>query len=224
MNGAAPTTTYTPTPPVIGTMNGSPANSQSTSTPAKSEPVPQATPDFIAQLTNSGTAKRIIPVMSEEAISTSARKIMEHEQAKQAPTSAIPGSQQQQATTQEHRDFPFDESELNFYWQEFAALLPQEYRSSAMRMQNMRVKLIDKLTFEVVLDNEYVVKEFMPLKPQIEAHLRKQLRNRQVKMTIRISAATDKKVPIGKVERFQAMAQKNDNLLLLKEEFGLELW
>lgn len=189
----------------------------------ETEPKPQHTPDFIANLTKSGTGGRVIPLVSPEAVSTSARKIREYEQAKQNPQGAIAGGVQQQPAAQE-KDFPFDESELNFYWQEFAALLPQTYKSSAMRMQNMRVKLLDKTTFEVVLDNEYVVKEFMPLKPEIEAHLRKQLRNRQVQMTIRISAATEKKIPIGKVERFQAMAKKNDALLTLKEEFGLELW
>jgi DNA polymerase-3 subunit gamma/tau len=43
-------------------------------------------------------------------------------------------------------------------------------------------------------------------------------------MTMRVSEPTEKKIPLGKVERFQAMAKKNEALFLLKEEFGLELW
>lgn len=190
---------------------------------AKEEPK-HHTPDFIATLTNSGTTGRVIPTVTQEAMSRSARKIIEHEQARRNPQGASNGlSQQQQAPVQE-RDFPFDESELNFYWQEYAALLPQEFTAMAMRMQNMRVKLTDKVTFEVVLDNEYVVKEFMPLRPNIIAHLRKQLRNRQVNMTVRVREATEKKMPIGKVERFQTMVQKNEALQELKDAFGLELW
>jgi len=221
--GGTPTAApYIPQPPVMGATNGSPAQKKETATPTESkEPKPQLPPDFIAALTLTGTSQRVIPTVTQEAISTSAWKLKEQEQA-QLNKAASPGGQQQSAA--QEKDFPFDESELNFYWQEFAALLPQNYRSTAMRMQNMRIKLLDKVTFEVVLDNEYVVKEFTPFKPDIEAHLRKQLRNRQVRMTMRVSESTDKKVPIGKVERFQAMAKKNDALMELKDAFGLELW
>lgn len=181
-----------------------------------------APPDFIAQLTNPSAGERGIPVVSPEAVSTSARKLMEQEQARQNPAPAAPETPQQQQT--EVQDSPFDESKLNFCWQEFAALLPQDNKSTAMRMQNIRVKLLDDVTFEVLLDNEYVVKEFMSLQPNIESHLRKQLNNRQIKMTLRVSAPTEKKRPVGKVEQFQAMAKKNEVLLQLREEFGLELW
>ena len=205
------------------TTNGAPASDQATATPAKEEPA-RHLPDFIATLTNAGTSTRVIPVVTQEAISTSPTKIIAHEQARLNPGGASNGMPQQQQAPVQERDFPFDESELNFYWQEYAALLPQEHTAMAMRMQNMRVKLTDKVTFEVVFDNDYVVKEFMPLRSSIIAHLRKQLRNRQVNFTVRVSEATEKKMPIGKVERFQAMAQKNEALLELKEAFGLELW
>lgn len=205
---------------------------QSQAAPVASQPATQpaaqpaaqtnAAPDFIAALSNSGRTGRIIPVVSEENITTSARKLKEIEEAKQRQGSSSPASQQQAAT--QERDFPFDESELNFYWQEFAALLPIGNKSTAMRMQNMRIKLLDHTSFEVVLENEYVLKEFTLLKPDIESHLRKQLRNKQVQMHMRVSEATEKKAVLGKVERFQAMAKKNENLLLLKDEFGLELW
>jgi DNA polymerase-3 subunit gamma/tau len=175
--------------------------------PVVSQPTAPATvagpPDFIAKLANPNTGERVIPVIPH-------------------PAPAVPETPQQQAEAQE-RDAPFDESELNFYWREFAALLPQDNKSTAIRMQNMRVKLLDDATFEVLLDNEYVVKEFMPLQSNIESHLRKQLRNRQVKMILRVNESTEQKVPVGRVGRFQAMAEKNEALLQLNEEFGLEL-
>jgi DNA polymerase-3 subunit gamma/tau len=192
--------------------------------PRAAAPATVAPPDFIARLTNSGAGTTTAPTVSPEAISTSARKIMEQEQAKQNPVPAASETPQQPQAGEEKQDLPVDESRLNFHWQEFAAQLPQEYKSTAMRIQNMRIKLLDETTFEVVLDNEYVLKEFTPLRPNIESHLRKQLGNRQVKMAMRISAPTEKKMPAGKVERFHAMAQKNEALLQLKDEFGLELW
>ena len=183
-----------------------------------------APPDFIAQLTNPNAGERGIPIVSPEAVSTSARKLMEQEQAGQNPAPAVPETPQQQQAEVQEQDSLFDENKLNFHWQEFAALLPQDNKSTAMRMQNIRVKLLDDVTFEVLLDNEYVVKEFMSLQPDIESHLRKQLNNRQIKMTLRVSAPTEKKRPVGKVEQFRAMAKKNEVLLQLREEFGLELW
>jgi DNA polymerase-3 subunit gamma/tau len=214
---------------IIKPLFKQPATAQpSQAAPATPQPAAPATtvapPDYIARLTNSNAGERVIPTVSPEVISTSARKIMEQEQAKQNPGPASPETSRQPQAGEEQQDRPIDENELNSYWQEFAAQLPQDYKSTAMRMQNMRVKLSDAVTFEVVLDNEYVLKEFTPLRPDIESHLRKQLNNRHVKMTMRISAPTEKKIPVGKVERFQAMAKKNDALLQLKDEFGLELW
>ena len=198
------------------------AQTNPTAQQAASQTAHAETPDFIAALTNSGTSKRVIPKVSKNAMSTSIKHLTQQEETKNQKSSGL-ANPQQQAPAQE-KDFPFDEAELNRYWLEFAGKLPLDYKSTAMRMQNIRVKLLDEVNFEVVLDNEYVVKEFMPLKPNIEMYLRKQLRNKQVTMSMRISEATEKKIPIGKVERFQAMAQKNNALLQLKEEFGLELW
>lgn len=243
-NGAVPGsavaesgTPYIPQPPVINKQGGIPGNNQSSTANSaapkseasntESKETPQFPPEFIAALTNAGNGTRQAPRVTPEAITTSVKKLKEQEQARQNSASGHrfgAYQQQQQPAGTEAKDFPFNEQELNFYWQEFAALLPQQFRSTASRMQNMQLKLIDKTTFEAVLDNEYVVKEFMPLKPEIENHLRKQLRNRQVQMTIRISEAEEKKIPIGKVERFQAMAKKNEALLELKDVFGLELW
>lgn len=202
-------------------QNGSaPTNVVNESEPASTpKPVKEA-PDFIAALSNSASQTgRVIPVVNREKVSTSIRNIQKKDQAQPHSTGAQP-----QSVAAQEKDFPFDEKELNFYWQEFAALLPQEYKSTAVRMQNMAVKLIDRTVFEVLVDNEYVAKEFSQLLQQIEAHLKKQLRNKQVKMTLRITEADERKMPVGKVERYQAMAQKNNALTKLKEALGLELW
>lgn len=44
----------------------------------------------------------------------------------------------------------FNEKDLNFYWQDYAGRLPLEHKAIAMRMQNIRPKLLDETTFEVV--------------------------------------------------------------------------
>ena len=102
--------------------------------------------------------------------------------------------------------------------------MPIEQKAIAMRMQNMRLSLLNDATFEVVVDNEIVAKDFTALIPGIQAYLRGSLKNRKVTMTVRVSEATENVRAVSRVEKFQMMAQKNNALLQLKEEFGLELY
>lgn len=176
-------------------------------------------PEILMQ-SQSQTAKKI-PVRNKASISIRGNAIQEGNQ----PTSQQQSAQTQtQASTDVEKDFPVNESDLNFYWHEFAGQLPREHNSIAARMQGMRVKLTDAVTFEAVIENELVVNQFMPLKPDIEAHLRKQLRNKQLRMTLRVSEPEEKKRPTTKVEKYQAMVEKNPVLLTLKKEFGLEFY
>ena len=128
------------------------------------------------------------------------------------------------STQQIEEDFIFNERDLNYYWQEYAGRMPKEQVAIAKRMQNMRITLINDTTFEAVVDNEIVAKEFTGMIPTLQNYLRTRLKNRKVTMTVRISAPTEKVRAYGRVEKFQMMAQKNSALLQLKEEFGLELY
>ena len=117
-----------------------------------------------------------------------------------------------------------NDCDLNYYWREFATRLPKEEAANAGRMMNMSPKLLDdQTTFEVAVDNEMVQKYMQQLAPQIENHLREQLHNRKIRMTVRGSAADENIRAYSHVERFQMMSKKNPNLLKLKEDFGLEL-
>ena len=60
-------------------------------------------------------------------------------------------------------------------------------------MQNIRLTLLnDDITFEVVVDNEIVAKDFTSMIPNVQNYLRSRLKNRKVKMTVRVSAACRK--------------------------------
>lgn len=118
----------------------------------------------------------------------------------------------------------FNEEDLVYHWYEFAARLPKEEAANAGRMMNMKPVLQgDKSTFEVVVDNEIVQKYMQQLAPQIEDHLRTQLHNHKITMTVRVSAANENVRAYSHVERFQMMSKKNPGLLKLKEALGLEL-
>lgn len=161
-----------------------------------------------------------IPVMKMSGLGISIKRPHIEEEQKSAASNPTPTHQ----VVQPEEDYIFNERDLNYYWQEYAGRMPKEQIAIAKRMQNMHLTLINDSTFEAVVDNEIVAKEFTAMIPTLQDYLRTRLKNRKVTMTVRISAPTEKVRAYGRVEKFQMMAQKNNALLQLKEEFGLELY
>ena len=179
---------------------------------------PHATPTAV--LMAQGREEKKIPVMKMSGLGVSIKR--PHIEEEQRTPSSNPTAAHQAAQPEE--DYIFNERDLNYYWQEYAGRMPKEQVAIAKRMQNMRITLINDKTFEAVVDNEIVAKEFTGMIPTLQNYLRTRLKNRKVTMTVRISAPTEKVRAYGRVEKFQMMAQKNSALLQLKEEFGLELY
>lgn len=194
--------------------------------PATSAPSPQASapgagPMHANPLPKTSAEKKI-PVMKAGSMGISIRRPQAPQTEKAAPaaqaTAAIP---QADANWE---DYIFNEKDLNYYWREFAARLPKEEAANAGRMMNMQPQLLkDGVTFEVAVDNDIVQKYMQQLAPHIETHLRTQLHNRKIRMTVRVSAPNENIRAYSHVERFQMMSQKNPKLLKLKEALGLEL-
>lgn len=179
---------------------------------------PHATPTAV--LMAQGREEKKIPVMKMSGLGVSIKR--PHIEEEQRTPSSNPTAAHQAAQPEE--DYIFNERDLNYYWQEYAGRMPKEQVAIAKRMQNMRITLINDTTFEAVVNNEIVAKEFTGMIPTLQNYLRTRLKNRKVTMTVRISAPTEKVRAYGRVEKFQMMAQKNSALLQLKEEFGLELY
>ena len=179
---------------------------------------PHATP--AAVLMAQEREEKKIPVMKMYGLGISIKRPHIEEEQKSAASNPTPTHQ----VVQPEEDYIFNERDLNYYWQEYAGRMPKEQIAIAKRMQNMHLTLINDSTFEAVVDNEIVAKEFTAMIPTLQDYLRTRLKNRKVTMTVRISAPTEKVRAYGRVEKFQMMAQKNNALLQLKEEFGLELY
>lgn len=194
------------------------AATASTATPAATAaPTPHATPASV--LLAQGKEEKKIPVVKMSGLGVSIKRPKAEEEEKATTTTSV----KSQTTTPEE-DYIFNERDVNYYWQEYAGRMPKEQVAIAKRMQTMRVTLINGTTFEAVVENEIVAKDFTAMIPALQEYLRNRLRNRKVTMTVRISAATEKVRAYGRVEKFQMMAQKNNALLQLKDEFGLELY
>ena len=167
------------------------------------------------------TAKeeRKIPVMKMSSLGVSIKNPQRDQVSQNAATTYVPKVQQPE------EDFMFNDRDLNYYWQEYAGQLPKEQDALAKRMQMLRPALLNNsTTFEVVVDNEFAAKDFTALIPELQNYLRGRLKNSKVVMTVRVSEATETIRPVGRVEKFQMMAQKNQALMQLKDEFGLELY
>ena len=178
--------------------------------------VPHTTPTAI--LLAQGKEEKKVPVMKMSGLGVSIKRPKAEEETKSTTTTTA------QQAAQPEEDYIFNERDVNYYWQEYSGRMPKEQVAIAKRMQNMRVTLLNDTTFEAVVDNEIVSKEFTAMIPHLQEYLRARLKNRKVTMTVRISAPTEKVHAYGRVEKFQMMVQKNDALLQLKNEFGLELY
>lgn len=162
---------------------------------------------------------RKVPRMKISTLGMSIKNPQREEPAPAAPADI------RKVDSEPEEDFIFNERDLNYYWQEYAGSLPMEQVAIAKRMQVLRpVLLRNSTTFEVVVDNEIAAKDFTALIPELQTYLRGRLKNSKVVMKVRVSASTEKVLPVGRVEKFQMMARKNQSLMQLKEEFGLELY
>ena len=163
--------------------------------------------------------ERKVPVMKMSSLGVSIKNPQRDQAAQNATVAHVPRVQQPE------QDSNFNERDLNYYWQEDAGQLPKEQVAIAKRMQVLRpVLLNNSTTFEIVVDNEIAAKDFTALIPELQDYLRGRLKNSKVVMTVRVSAPTETVRAVGRVEKFQMMSQKNQALMQLKEEFGLELY
>ena len=194
--------------------------------PAQARPAaqpPQAAATTAARVASVLSAQKAeekkIPVMQRGGLGISIKHTPTEEKAYEPAPATVPT---QVAEAQPQEDYIFNERDVNYYWQEYAGRLPHEQVALAKRMQNMRLTLLDATTFEAVVDNPIVAKDFTALAPAIQAYLRTRLKNSKVTMSVRVSAPEEKVRAYSRTEQFQMMMEKNHALKDLLDEFGLE--
>lgn len=184
----------------------------------KAQPTSHPTPTAI--LMTQGEDSKKIPTVNMNGLGVSIRRSQTPKQNSQPTTTTTSLAK----TVNQTEDYIFNERDVNYYWQEYAGKMPMEQVAIAKRMHNMHLTLTNATTFEAVVDNEIIAKEFTALIPDIQNYMRTQLKNKKVTMTVRVSAGTENIRAYSRIEKFQMMAQKNPDLLILQEKFGLELY
>lgn len=107
-------------------------------------------------------------------------------------------------------------------WKAFAEALTEEHHLKNT-MLNCLPALLNNTTFEVVVNNPMQEQRLVDHGVDILSNLRHKLRNTNIQMQIRVSEDNEKKLAFTPQEKFKLMAEENDALSLLKDEFGLEL-
>ena len=186
---------------------------------ASPQPSPQVSsaPSPVSVLLAKEKEEKNIPVVKIGGLGVS---IKQHPQSK----AEVPAVTVQAPQHLPEEDYMITERDVNFYWQEYANTMPKEQVALSTRMHAMHLTLLDDTSFEVVVDNELIAKEFIALIPSVESYLRTRLKNGKVIMKVRVSAPSEKTRAYSRVEKYQMMAQKNNALQQLREEFGLELF
>ena len=162
------------------------------------------------------------PVMRPEMMNVSIRgtrmKWKETEASQPAPQPSAP------APEEKYENRPFKDSELNFYWRDFAMNhLPKEEKANSARMMNITPKPLNDTAYEILVDNEMVGKYMNKLLPDVLKYIREQLHNRQVVLSVRVSEAHEVVRAYNQAERFQLMSKRNPKLLKLAQKFNLKL-
>lgn len=229
--GAAPVqqgTHSVPQSPTAASHSAGPAASTQSPrpvTPQQPASLVAAAPSFTSSAVSSGQSRkeegRKVPVMSLSSLGVSIKHPQRGQEEKkvQSVSSSTPSHAVQE------EDLMFNERDLDYYWREYATQLPKEQDALSKRMLMLHPSLLkNSTTFEVVVDNEMAAKDFVALIPELQQYLSKRLKNRKVAMQVRVSEDSEAARPVGRVEKFQMMAQKNQALLQLKDTFGLELY
>ena len=217
-----------PQSPTVASHSAGPAASAQSPRPVTPQqpasPV-AAAPSFTSSAVSSSQSRkeegRKVPVMSLSSLGVSIKHPQRGQEEKkvQSVSSSTPSHAVQE------EDLMFNERDLDYYWREYATQLPKEQDALSKRMLMLHPSLLkNSTTFEVVVDNEMAAKDFAALIPELQQYLSKRLKNRKVAMQVRVSEDSEAARPVGRVEKFQMMAQKNQALLQLKDTFGLELY
>jgi len=116
----------------------------------------------------------------------------------------------------------FTPIELINQWKNYTENLQEEHHLKNT-MLNCLPKLLAKNKFEVVVNNPVQEQRLLENIPSIIRYLRENLRNTQIEMEVRITVDNEKKLGFTSFEKYNLMAEQNEALKRLKDEFGLEL-
>lgn len=137
------------------------------------------------------------------------------------------GDEKQLSAKEQHAMFskadelePFTEEQLIEKWKEFLPRLND--RPSLKASLSRMPKLQKDCTLLLEIDNRIQEELLVHVKPELVSWLRKELRNSTISLNTIVTEIKHEKVVYSDIEKYQAMANKNPNLALLKRTLNLD--
>lgn len=133
---------------------------------------------------------------------------------------AANNSEQQKKSVLENKTF--DEDTLKRAWMDYADTIEEDiHLSNALKMLQPLVR--PEYRVEVLVSNQVVQRKLEQLQMELLNHLRGKLRNSLIQLDILLDEREETFKPFTAREKFDVMAKKNPNLLLLYKTFGLDI-
>lgn len=118
----------------------------------------------------------------------------------------------------------FDESQFTNIWNEYIEVVKSQGQQRIYStLANKAFKLKENFTVELHLENEIQESYYHEGKSEILKYIRQKLNNYSLQFEIKIIKNAKKLEPYSAQEKFQYMAEKNPNLLILKQRLDLDL-
>ena len=155
-----------------------------------------------------------------------------HLQRRHIPTIRLAGKQEEEAKPQQVLEEasveyvagkPFGQTELNYYWNQFAAELPPQEAAISGRMRQMEVKQVGDAQVEVHVNNAEVMSFMSHYIPRIEEYLKNKLNNHDVKIVQKILVTKEESLRYNPQELLNKLVAENTGLAKMKDSLGLEL-
>lgn len=104
---------------------------------------------------------------------------------------------------------PFEQKDLYRQWYRFTTTLPREQTAMATRMRGMEPVLGEGWSVEVPVENQQVIIYMEALKAQLQAFLRRELKNDRLTIGFRLPAENERRRIYNKKELYAAMLEKS---------------
>jgi DNA polymerase III, subunit gamma and tau len=119
-------------------------------------------------------------------------------------------------------DRPITAVELSKVWRSYAERVKQNKFRLYNAMLSFEPNLIDGYKVEFLVANNLQKEEVENVFKELQYYLRKNLSNRQVELTVDLSDVVQKSIIYTPEDKFKHMSQKNQALILLRQQMNLD--
>ena len=106
----------------------------------------------------------------------------------------------------------------------FALTLPREETDMAGRFNSIEPKILDDgMTFEILAENPVIQSRYIKFIPKVQVFIQQAFGNPNIRMTVRLTEATEHKKILSKYEQLQELYKEYEPLVKLQQVFGLEM-